>query len=246
MNRELLVGCVPPRRSAQDGASDEELMLPLENRGVNVNSTAVTVTSGRLDGVEWQRLMRKEPLSATIEHAPLRPHALVTARSRPAGRRSRGSTRAVVLSTPARRPGKPRPSRPKPPRDEEAEQLLRLCREGRLFELQAWVAAGKSVSWTSPPVDLLRVPCRMSTTGLPTEGLMRGLRTKWTSGVMHQAVGSGMTGVRPPLAQSKLPRWRPNGMRIEKNSHSITTLADSGMVCPTETTGARDPRPQRV
>ena len=29
---ELLVS-VPPRRSAQDGASDEELMLPLENRG---------------------------------------------------------------------------------------------------------------------------------------------------------------------------------------------------------------------
>jgi hypothetical protein len=37
-------------------------------------------------------------------------------------------------------------SRPKPPRDENAEQLLRLCREGRLFELQAWVAAGKSLS----------------------------------------------------------------------------------------------------
>ena len=32
MNSELLVS-VPPRRSAQDGASDEELMLPLENRG---------------------------------------------------------------------------------------------------------------------------------------------------------------------------------------------------------------------
>jgi hypothetical protein len=42
-----------------------------------------------------------------------------------------------------RRAAKPRTARPKPPRDEQAEQLLRLCREGRLFELQAWVAAGK-------------------------------------------------------------------------------------------------------
>src|SRR5207302_6923423 len=36
------------------------------------------------------------------------------------------------LSAPARRPAKPGASRPKPPRDEDAEQLLRLCREGRL------------------------------------------------------------------------------------------------------------------
>src|SRR5688572_32915181 len=54
-----------------------------------------------------------------------------------------------VLPTPVRQPAKPRASRPKPPRDEEAEQLLRLCREGRLFELQAWVAAGKSRSLPS-------------------------------------------------------------------------------------------------
>src|SRR5687767_7268375 len=51
-----------------------------------------------------------------------------------------------VLFVPRDRPTKPRVSRPKPPRDEDAEQLLRLCREGRLFELQAWVAAGRVVS----------------------------------------------------------------------------------------------------
>src|SRR5438128_9506619 len=65
-----------------------------------------------------------------------------------------------VLSVPRDRPTKPRVSRPKPPRDEDAEQLLRLCREGRLFELQAWVAAGKSLSvpahWRVPPPDVYR------------------------------------------------------------------------------------------
>jgi len=39
-----------------------------------------------------------------------------------------------------------RPPRPKPPRDETAEHLLRLCREGRLFELQAWAAEGKPLT----------------------------------------------------------------------------------------------------
>lgn len=41
------------------------------------------------------------------------------------------------------RSSKPRVARPKPPRDEDAEHLLRLCHEGRLFELQAWIAAGR-------------------------------------------------------------------------------------------------------
>ncbi len=36
--------------------------------------------------------------------------------------------------------------RPKPPRDENAEHVLRLCREGCLFELQAWVEQGKSLA----------------------------------------------------------------------------------------------------
>src|SRR3954468_7897581 len=63
------------------------------------------------------------------------------------------------LSAPARQPAKPRVSRPKPPRDEEAEQLLRLCREGRLFELQAWVATGKSLS---VPAHYRQTPMRIA------------------------------------------------------------------------------------
>src|SRR4029079_158892 len=63
------------------------------------------------------------------------------------------------LSAPARQPAKPRVSRPKPPRDEDAEQLLRLCREGRLFELQAWVAAGKSLS---VPTHYRQTPMRVA------------------------------------------------------------------------------------
>lgn len=35
-------GSVPPRRSAQDGASGEKLMLPPENRGVNGSRSLVT------------------------------------------------------------------------------------------------------------------------------------------------------------------------------------------------------------
>ena len=34
-------GSVPPRRSAQDGASGEESMLPLESRGVNDSCSPV-------------------------------------------------------------------------------------------------------------------------------------------------------------------------------------------------------------
>ena len=64
-----------------------------------------------------------------------------------------------ALPTPARQPAKPRASRPKPPRDEEAEQLLCLCREGRLFELQAWVAAGKSLS---VPAHYRQTPMRIA------------------------------------------------------------------------------------
>jgi hypothetical protein len=64
-----------------------------------------------------------------------------------------------ALSAPARQPAKPRVSRPKPPRDEDAEQLLRLCREGRLFELQAWVAAGQSLS---VPTHYRQTPMRVA------------------------------------------------------------------------------------
>ena len=47
--------------------------------------------------------------------------------------RQRVSTRTI----------KPRANRPRPERDSTAEHLIRLCREGRLFELQSWVAEGK-------------------------------------------------------------------------------------------------------
>ena len=63
------------------------------------------------------------------------------------------------FSAPARQPAKPRVSRPKPPRDEDAEQLLRLCREGRLFELQACAAAGKSLS---VPTHYRQTPMRVA------------------------------------------------------------------------------------
>lgn len=49
----------------------------------------------------------------------------------------------VVAPPPVERPRKTRVARPKPPRNEDADHLLRLCREGRLFELQAWIAAGR-------------------------------------------------------------------------------------------------------
>lgn len=49
--------------------------------------------------------------------------------------------------------------RPKSPRDEDAEHVLRLCREGRLFELQAWVAEGKPLT---VPADYRRTPLRVA------------------------------------------------------------------------------------
>ena len=63
-----------------------------------------------------------------------------------------GETPAVaapVASPPPtapRTPRPPRPPRPKAPRDETAEHLRQLCREGRLFELQAWVADGRPLA----------------------------------------------------------------------------------------------------
>jgi hypothetical protein len=41
---------------------------------------------------------------------------------------------------------KPRRERPKPTPNPDADQLLQLCREGRLFELQQWIAAGRSIA----------------------------------------------------------------------------------------------------
>lgn len=65
----------------------------------------------------------------------------------------------VVVVPEPRRAAKPRAARPKPPRDEQADQLLRLCREGRLFELQGWVAAGKPLT---VPDHYRRTPLRVA------------------------------------------------------------------------------------
>ena len=60
------------------------------------------------------------------------------------------ATTPVTNSPPvSTRNTKPRPKRPKPERDPTGEHLLRLCREGRLFELQSWVAEGKPLTLPS-------------------------------------------------------------------------------------------------
>lgn len=46
-------------------------------------------------------------------------------------------------------PRKPRRQRPKPTPNPDADHVLRLCREGRLFELQQWIAAGHSIGMPS-------------------------------------------------------------------------------------------------
>jgi len=62
-----------------------------------------------------------------------------------------------TLRTPAL---KSRTARPQSPRDEDAEHLLQLCREGRLFELQDWQAAGKPLTvpahYRSTPLRVAR------------------------------------------------------------------------------------------
>ena len=42
-------------------------------------------------------------------------------------------------------PPTPRRQRPKPTPNPDADHVLQLCREGRLFELQQWIAAGRSI-----------------------------------------------------------------------------------------------------
>ena len=46
---------------------------------------------------------------------------------------------------PSSAPRKPRRQRPKPTPNPDADHVLQLCREGRLFELQQWIAAGRSI-----------------------------------------------------------------------------------------------------
>lgn len=63
------------------------------------------------------------------------------------------------LPTPIGQLSTPRVARPKPPRDEDAEHLLRLCREGRLFELQEWSASGRPLS---VPAHYRQTPLRIA------------------------------------------------------------------------------------
>ena len=49
----------------------------------------------------------------------------------------------------------PRRQRPKPTPNPDADHVLQLCREGRLFELQQWIAAGRSIVM---PSDYRRSP----------------------------------------------------------------------------------------
>lgn len=63
------------------------------------------------------------------------------------------------LPAPNDEPSMPRSVRPKPPRDEDAEHLLRLCREGRLFALQEWLAGGRSLS---VPANYRQTPLKIA------------------------------------------------------------------------------------
>lgn len=52
-----------------------------------------------------------------------------------------------------------RPKRPKPIPSPEADHVLRLCREGRLFELERWIADGHSIEM---PSDYKQSPLRIA------------------------------------------------------------------------------------
>ena len=90
----------------------------------------------RYDFMHWSQRARQEQAAHPVHDAP---------------------TSAQAVST--RQSAKPRATRPKPPRDEDAEHLLRLCHVGRLFELQEWVAAGKSLA---VPAGYRRTPLRVA------------------------------------------------------------------------------------
>lgn len=57
------------------------------------------------------------------------------------------------------RPRSVRPKRPKPVPNPEADHVLRLCREGRLFELERWIADGHSIAM---PSDYKQSPLRIA------------------------------------------------------------------------------------
>ena len=57
------------------------------------------------------------------------------------------------------RPKVTRPKRPKPIPDPEADQLLRLCETGRLYELEAWIASEKALT---VPADYRKTPLEVA------------------------------------------------------------------------------------
>jgi hypothetical protein len=133
-------------------------MLTPENRGVN--SIAIRRLRATEGAERAMRLMSDE--AARRRQSGMTRYDLMHWSQRV--RDQQAAARAVQpappgLSAPARQPAKPRVPRPKPPRDEDAEQLLRLCREGRLFEMQAWIAAGKSLS---VPTHYRQTPMRVA------------------------------------------------------------------------------------
>ena len=57
------------------------------------------------------------------------------------------------------RPPSVRPKRPKPIPNPQADHVLRLCREGRLFELERWIASGHNIAM---PSDYKQSPLRIA------------------------------------------------------------------------------------
>ena len=60
-----------------------------------------------------------------------------------------GLAAALNAGEPSSAHTKPRRQRAKPTPNPEADHVLQLCREGRLFELQQWIAAGRSIAMPS-------------------------------------------------------------------------------------------------
>jgi hypothetical protein len=117
----------------------------------------------------------------------------------------------VVAPPPIERPSKPRVARPKPPRDEDADNILRLCREGRLFELQRWIAAGKPL--TVPAHDRhtpLRVAVDTGFHSLIDLLLQHGADQAAKDDVLEHACWEGVA--RPPNSPAPLARGAPRSL----------------------------------
>src|SRR5438876_9621047 len=70
-------------------------------------------------------------------------------RDEQAGQRQAAFPPLSTPEEPSSAPRKPRRQRPKPTPNPDADHVLQLCREGRLFELQQWIAAGRSIGLPS-------------------------------------------------------------------------------------------------